>query len=45
MDTRSRILTMKRLWLDMGLYKTPKARLIFNHAADEQDMFYGLGKN
>ena len=34
---------MKRLWLDMGFSKTPKAHLIFCHAVDEQDMFDGLG--
>ena len=34
---------MKRLWLDMGLSKTPKANLIFDNTSDEQDMFDGLG--
>ena len=38
------ILTTKRLWLDMVLSKTPKADLIFDHVADEQDMFDGLGR-
>ena len=45
MDTRRIILTMKRLWLDMDLYKTPKAYLIFDHAAYEQDIFDGMGEN
>ena len=33
---------MKRLWLGMGLSKTPKAHLIFYHAAYKQDIFDGL---
>ena len=28
----------------MGFSKTPKANIIFDHAADEQDMFGSLGK-
>ena len=44
METRIRVLTKKRLWLEMGLSKTPKDHLVFYHAADEQDIFDGLDK-
>ena len=42
-ETRKRIRIMERLWHEMGLSETPKAHLIFKHAADDQDMFGGLG--
>ena len=34
---------MEKRWNDMGLSETPKAHLIFKHAADDQEMFDGLG--
>ena len=34
---------MKRLWHEMNLSETPKAHLIFEHAADDQAMFDGIG--
>ena len=43
MQTRERIALMKVLWLKMGLSETPKAHLIFAHAADDQERFGGLG--
>ena len=42
-ETRERIAIMKILWLKMGLSETPKAHLIFSHAADDQERFGGLG--
>ena len=41
--TRERIRIMQQLWYDMELSCTPKAHLIFEHAADDQDYFDGLG--
>ena len=34
---------MRELWGEMDLPETPKARLIFEHAADDQDKVDGLG--
>ena len=34
---------MKQLWHEMNLSETPKAHLIFEHAADDQAMFDGIG--
>ena len=42
-ETRERISIMKVLWLEMELSITPKAHLIFDHAADDQELFNGLG--
>jgi hypothetical protein len=42
-ETRERIDIMKILWLKMGLSETPKAHLIFAHAADDQKRYGGLG--
>ncbi len=42
-ETKTRISIMERLWHDMGLSETPKAHLIFKHAADDQEKFDGLG--
>ena len=42
-ETRERISIMKILWLKMDLLETPKAHLIFSHAADDQEHFGGLG--
>jgi hypothetical protein len=42
-ETRERISIMKRLWQDMKLSCTPKAHLIFEHAADDQQRLNGLG--
>ena len=42
-QTRERIALMKILWLKMDLSETPKAHLIFSHAADDQQRFGGLG--
>ena len=42
-ETRRRIRVMKRLWHEMNLSETPKAHLIFEHAADDQAMFDGIG--
>ena len=42
-ETRERISIMKHLWHDMELSETPKAHLIFEHAADDQERFNGLG--
>ena len=42
-ETRERISIMKRLWEDMLLSCTPKAHLIFEHAADDQERYNGLG--
>ena len=42
-ETRERIAIMKILWLKMNLSETPKAHLIFSHAADDQERFGGLG--
>ena len=41
--TRERIGIMKILWLAMGLSLTPKAHLIFDHAANDQLKYGGLG--
>jgi hypothetical protein len=43
LETRERIRLMKILWLRMGLPETPKAHLIFAHAADDQERYGGLG--
>ena len=42
-ETRKRIEVMRELWGKMDLPETPKAHLIFEHAADDQDKFDGLG--
>ena len=42
-ETRDRISVMKQLWDNMLLSCTPKAHLIFEYAADDQDRFNGLG--
>jgi hypothetical protein len=42
-ETRRRISIMEKLWHEMRLSETPKAHLIFKHAADDQDKFGGLG--
>ena len=42
-QTRHRISVMQILWCKMGLSITPKAHLIFVHAADDQIKFGGLG--
>ena len=42
-ETRERIAIMKSLWLSMGLSVTPKAHLIFTHAADDQQRYGGIG--
>ena len=42
-ETRERIAIMKILWLKMNLSETPKAHLIFSHAADDQERYGGLG--
>ena len=42
-ETRERIQVMKFLWLKMQLSETPKAHLIFSHAADDQERYGGLG--
>ena len=42
-ETRERIQLMKILWLRMNLSETPKAHLIFSHAADDQERYGGLG--
>lgn len=42
-ETRERISVMKILWHEMGLSETPKAHLIFAHAADDQERFDGIG--
>jgi len=42
-QTRERIEIMKKLWEEIGLSCTPKAHLIFEHAADDQDRLCGLG--
>ena len=34
---------MKVLWIAMGLSETPKAHMIFTHAADDQFKYGGLG--
>ena len=43
LETRHRISIMKKLWIAMGLSITPKAHLIFEHAADNQRRFGGIG--
>ena len=42
-ETVDRIAIMKTLWLDMCLSETPKAHLVFSHAADDQRRYGGLG--
>jgi hypothetical protein len=42
-ETKNRIRIMEKFWTEMGLSETPKAHLIFRHAADDQEMFDGLG--
>jgi hypothetical protein len=42
-ETRERIAIMKILWLQMGLSITPKAHLVFDHAADDQLKYGGIG--
>ena len=42
-QTVERIKIMKMFWLAMGLSETPKAHLVFEHAADDQRRFGGLG--
>ena len=42
-ETRDRIEVMKVLWTTMGLSETPKAHMIFTHAADDQFKYGGLG--
>ena len=42
-ETRERISIMKTLWVKMCLSITPKAHLVFDHAADDQLKFGGLG--
>ena len=42
-ETRRRIRVMKLLWHEMNLSETPKAHLIFEHAADDQAMFDDIG--
>ena len=42
-QTRERILLMRKLWFEIGLAYTPKAHLIFEHAADDQERFDGIG--
>ena len=39
----SSILKTKKLCLEIGLSKTPKAHLIFDHVTDEQDVFDVMG--
>ena len=41
-ETRERIAIMKSFWIAMGLSITPKAHLIFTHAADDQFRFGGI---
>ena len=41
--TRVSIAAMKEQWSRMGFSETPKAHLIFYHAADDQEMWGGLG--
>ena len=43
LETRRRISIMKTQWLAMGLSITPKAHLIFEHVADDQMRFGGIG--
>ena len=43
LETVEQISIMKQLWLAMGLSETPKAHLIFSHAADDQRRYGGLG--
>ena len=42
-ETRRRIKIMKRCWNKMNLSITPKAHLVFEHAADDQMTFGGIG--
>ena len=42
-QTRERIEIMRIQWEEMGLSVTPKAHLIFEHAADDQERLGGLG--
>ena len=41
--TRTSIEIMKRFWFELKCSETHKAHLIFQHAADDQDEFGGLG--
>jgi hypothetical protein len=42
-ETWECILVMEKLWWKMELSETPKAHLIFTHAADDQVKYGGLG--
>ena len=42
-DTKEKIEIMRKLWTEMGFSVTPKAHLIFTHAARDQELFGGLG--
>ena len=42
-ETRERISIMKKLWVMMCLSITPKAHLIFDHSADDQLKYGGIG--
>ena len=42
-QTRKALGMMERLWVRMEFSKTPKAHLLFDHAADEQVRWGGLG--
>ena len=42
-QTRKALELMERLWSNMKFSKTPKAHLLFDHAADEQVRWGGLG--
>ena len=42
-ETRDRITVMRKLWCEMDLSITPKAHLIFEHTADDQEKYNGIG--
>ena len=43
LQTRNALVKMSKLWKELGCSKTPKAHLLFDHAADEQVRWGGLG--
>ena len=42
-ETRKRIAAMEKIWKAMTFSITPKAHALFAHAADDQDIFDGIG--